>query len=161
MTQEEFFKRYTYSPSRDRIGGGSFGTVYKAYDNLLHREVAIKVSEVKTSADGKKTFSLKDECEALSHVPKHPNIANYENKLQRYLEDYGKAYLYQKTGFLLSLFKKQIHLSSVFLRQCKANIGQSTRYLTDVRENTVYDTEWRLCVPVDLSDLTEKGGADV
>ena len=78
MTQEEFFKRYTYSPSRDRIGGGGFGTVYKAKDNLLHRIVAIKVSEVKTTADGKKTFSLKDEFEALSHVPKHPNIANYE-----------------------------------------------------------------------------------
>ncbi len=78
MTQQEFFKRYTYSPSRDRIGGGGFGTVYKAYDNLLHREVAIKVSEVKTTADGKKTFSLKDEFEALDRVPKHPNIANYE-----------------------------------------------------------------------------------
>lgn len=78
MTQEEFFKRYTYSPSRDRIGGGGFGTVYKAYDNVLHREVAIKVSEVKTTADGKKTFSLKDEFEALNHVPQHPNIANYE-----------------------------------------------------------------------------------
>lgn len=78
MTQQEFFKRYTYTPSRDRIGGGGFGTVYKAYDNTLHREVAIKVSEVKTTADGKKTFSLKDEFEALDHVPKHPNIANYE-----------------------------------------------------------------------------------
>ena len=78
MTQEEFFKRFTYSVSRDRIGGGGFGTVYKAYDNVLHREVAIKVSEVKTTTDGKKTFSLKDEFEALNHVPKHPNIANYE-----------------------------------------------------------------------------------
>jgi formylglycine-generating enzyme required for sulfatase activity len=78
MNQEEFFKRYIYSPSRDRIGGGGFGTVYKAYDNVLHREVAIKVSEVKTTADGTKTFSLKDEFEALNHVPKHPNIANYE-----------------------------------------------------------------------------------
>lgn len=78
MTQEEFFKRYTYSPSHDRIGGGSFGTVYKAKDNVLHREVAIKVSEVKTTADGKKTFSLKDEFDALNHLPKHPNIANYE-----------------------------------------------------------------------------------
>jgi len=78
MTQQEFFKRYTYTPSRDRIGGGGFGTVYKAYDNLLHREVALKVSEVKTTADGKKTFSLKDEFEALNRVPKHPNIANYE-----------------------------------------------------------------------------------
>ena len=78
MTQEEFFNRYSYSVSRDRIGGGGFGTVYKAKDNLLHRTVAIKVSEVKATSDGQKTFSLKDEFEALAHVPKHPNIANYE-----------------------------------------------------------------------------------
>ena len=78
MTQEEFFKRYTYDVVEDRIGGGGFGTVYKAKDNVLHRMVAIKVSEVKTTADGSKTFSLKDEFEALNHVPKHPNIANYE-----------------------------------------------------------------------------------
>lgn len=78
MTQQEFFKRFTYSVSTDRIGGGGFGTVYKAKDHVLHRTVAIKVSEVKTTADGQKTFSLKDEFEALNHVPKHPNIANYE-----------------------------------------------------------------------------------
>ena len=77
MTQEEFFKRYTYSVRTDKIGGGGFGTVYKAYDNTLHREVAIKVSEVKTAANGK-VFSLKDEFEALRGLPPHPNIANYE-----------------------------------------------------------------------------------
>ena len=84
-----------------------------------------------------------------------------EDKLQRYLENYGKSYLYQKTGFLLSMFKKQMRLSSVFFRRCKANIGQSTRSLTDASENTIYEAEWRLCVPADLSDLTEIGGADV
>lgn len=78
MTQQEFFKRYTYNVRTDKIGGGGFGTVYKAYDNLLHREVAIKVSEVKTAANGK-TFSLKDEFDALNGLPKHPNIANYES----------------------------------------------------------------------------------
>lgn len=75
-----------------------------------------------------------------------------EDKLHSYLEDYGKAYLYQKAGFLLSMFKKQMRLSAGFFRRCKANIGQSTRYLTDVSENILYDTEWRLCVPADLSD---------
>ena len=78
-----------------------------------------------------------------------------EDKLHSYLEDYGKAYLYQKAGFLLSMFKKQMRLSAGFFRRCKANIGQSTRYLTDVSENILYDTEWRLCVPADLSDRSE------
>ena len=79
MTQEEFFKRYTYDVVEDRIGGGGFGTVYKAYDNVLHHDVAIKVAEVKTVASGK-TFSLKDEVEALSGLPDHPNIAYYEKE---------------------------------------------------------------------------------
>ena len=78
MTQEEFFKRYTYNIRTDRIGGGGFGTVYKATDNLAHRIVAIKVSEVKTAANGK-VFSLKDEFNALKGLPMHPNIANYED----------------------------------------------------------------------------------
>ena len=109
MTQEEFFKRYTYSPSHDRIGGGGFGTVYKAKDNLLHRTVAIKVSEVKTTADGKKTFSLKDEFDALNHLPKHPNIANYEEfysfESPRGLFDYA-IMQYYPDGNLSNAFKQ-------------------------------------------------------
>ena len=76
MTQEEFFKRYKYSIRTDKIGGGAFGTVYKAFDEILNREVAIKVSEVKIM--GGKEFSLKDEFDAIKDVPAHPNIANYE-----------------------------------------------------------------------------------
>ena len=78
MTQQEFFNRYTYNIRTDRIGGGGFGNVYKATDNLAHRVVAIKVSEVKTAANGK-IFSLKDEFNALKGLPMHPNIANYED----------------------------------------------------------------------------------
>ena len=78
MTKEDFFKRYTYDVLKDSIGGGSFGTVYKAKDNYLHRTVAIKVSQVKIAPNKQRAFSLKDEFDALSHVPTHPNIANYE-----------------------------------------------------------------------------------
>lgn len=76
MTQEEFFKRYTYSIRTDKVGGGAFGTVYKAFDEELNREVAIKVSEVKIIGD--KEFSLKDEFDAIKDVPVQRNIANYE-----------------------------------------------------------------------------------
>jgi len=76
MIQQEFFSRYSYDIRTDKIGGGAFGTVYMAEDNVLHRKVAIKVSEVKSI--GNKEFSLKDEFEAIKDLPKHPNIANYE-----------------------------------------------------------------------------------
>lgn len=76
MTQQEFFNRYSYNVRTDKIGGGSFGTVYKAYDNVLDRTVAIKVSEVKIL--GGKEFSLLDEFDAIKDLPLHPNIANYE-----------------------------------------------------------------------------------
>lgn len=76
MTQQEFFNRYAYDVETDRIGGGGFGTVYRATDKSLHRKVAIKVSEVKIV--GEKVFSLKAEFDAVGKLPPHQNIAHYE-----------------------------------------------------------------------------------
>ena len=84
-----------------------------------------------------------------------------ETKLKAYLDAYGKASLYQKAGYLLSMYKKQLRLSTGFFHHCKAHIGQSTRYLADVVSNSVYDSEWRLCVPENMSYLMEQGGVYV
>jgi serine/threonine protein kinase len=51
VNQQEFRKRFEFNINKDSIGGGSFGTVYKAYDTILDREVAIKVSEAKNAGD--------------------------------------------------------------------------------------------------------------
>ena len=76
MNQQEFRKRFEFDINIDTIGGGSFGTVYRAYDTILDREVAIKVSEVKKIGD--KEFSLLEEFKAIENLSIHKNIANYE-----------------------------------------------------------------------------------
>lgn len=77
MTQQQFIERFNYNLKTDKIGGGSFGTVYKAYDNGRDREVAIKVSEVRHI--GNKEFSLLQEYDAIKNLPIHQNIAFYED----------------------------------------------------------------------------------
>lgn len=76
MTKEEFFNRYEMNVRQGRLGGGAFGTVYKAYDNILDSWKAIKISEVKF-IEGKE-FSLISEFDATKSLPDHKNIANYE-----------------------------------------------------------------------------------
>jgi len=75
MTQEEFFKRYTYDLDRDYLGGGGFGKVFKAFDNVRDRWVAIKIAEVKP---GMEQLSLQKEVELSAQLPEHTNIAHYE-----------------------------------------------------------------------------------
>lgn len=76
MQESDFFKRYIYDSETDNIGGGAFGEVYKAYDTIEDRFVAIKVSKRVTISG--KTFSLQDEFEATTRLKPHVNIAKYE-----------------------------------------------------------------------------------
>lgn len=50
MTQGEFFERYKYDVKNDKIIG-IYGSVYKAYDTVENRYVALKISEVKSTED--------------------------------------------------------------------------------------------------------------
>jgi len=75
MTQQEFQTRYTYTPDTDRLGEGGFGEVFKVYDNVRDRWVALKVSKVKPEQEN---VRLRKEVEMVNSLPEHKNIAFYE-----------------------------------------------------------------------------------
>jgi len=76
LSKDDFFNRYDIDIREGRLGGGSFGTVYKAYDNERDQVIAVKVSEVRYINN--KEFSLQSEFDATKDLPVHKNIANYE-----------------------------------------------------------------------------------
>lgn len=78
-----------------------------------------------------------------------------ENRLLRYLPLYGKSVMYQKTGFILSLFKEQLGLGGEFFLTCEKKAGGGVRYLTDKWESRTYVPRWKLYVPQYILSLTE------
>ena len=57
---------------RGRLGAGGMGTVYRAYDRRLGREVALKILR---QASGRDLFRFKREFRALADIV-HPNLAS-------------------------------------------------------------------------------------
>ena len=78
MTQEEFNRRYSFSAQDIISNCGRIGSIYRAYDNVLHREVTIKTAWTGCKALYNKRFYLKDEFEVLKRIPKHQNIVFYD-----------------------------------------------------------------------------------
>ncbi|MCL2042095.1 MAG: hypothetical protein FWG84_08700 [Bacteroidales bacterium] len=83
-----------------------------------------------------------------------------ENKLSAYLHHFDKQILYQKAGFILGYFQKEMKLSNAFFETCRSKIGKSTRYLTDVHESNTYFKEWKLCAPANILSFLEQGGGE-
>ncbi len=68
--------RYEYDPERDLLGKGGFARVYRARDELLHREVALKVF----NASGKHGYTVLDEIRKVIQL-EHPNLLRYYDVL--------------------------------------------------------------------------------
>ena len=84
-----------------------------------------------------------------------------EEKLKLYIDEYAKAVLYQKTGFILSYFQQQTKISANFIQHCKKNTGKSVRYLTTREESPSFFKEWNLCAPENILSYLEQGGSEI
>lgn len=69
-----------------------------------------------------------------------------EEKLVNYISLYSTQFLWQKTGFLLSLFKDKLGLSEGFFDICKQKSGKSHRYISPHLYDGKYDPDWQLIV---------------
>ena len=74
MNLQEFSQRYSYDERRDRLGKGGFGSVFKAYDNVLDRYVAIKIAQVDPDYDNLRLSHEVEKAARLEHV----NVAHYD-----------------------------------------------------------------------------------
>lgn len=70
-----------------------------------------------------------------------------EEKLSRYLQMYGKTFLYQKIGFILEISKEHHHVSDMFIEMCRSKGAIHTKLLTNTYESDTYICRWKLYVP--------------
>ena len=65
----------TWGPLRiiDRVGGGTFGEVFRAWDSRLDREVALKILRRRQSDDADRASTVIEEGRLLARV-RHPNV---------------------------------------------------------------------------------------
>ncbi|GAB1433130.1 hypothetical protein MASR2M29_17550 [Spirochaetota bacterium] len=83
------------------------------------------------------------------------------DKLLFYLENYGLANLYQKTGFILMQFLEQMSLPKTFFDYCKSKIPRSKKYLYSEKDalssQFVLHKDWMLFAPANTKLITSKG----
>ncbi|MFU8786721.1 MAG: hypothetical protein ACNA7U_05670, partial [Candidatus Izemoplasmataceae bacterium] len=76
-----------------------------------------------------------------------------EKKIVEYLKDYNIQALYQKTGYLLSLFNDTFQLSEFFFESIKKRIHKGVVYISDdAKQDGVFIKAYQVVVPIWLAE---------
>lgn len=147
-----YFDGITYLHCNSRISTGIFSPVTDSQVMVtdLERTVIDCIDRI-------------DRCGGLEELVMCLSLIPYmnEEKLYQYLNQYDKQFLYQKAGFILSYYQKEMKLSDSFFKLCRENIGNSTRYLTDPADSKGYFHTWKLCAPENIMNYLEQGGNEI
>jgi len=161
--------REIYISSKERFNDFEFdGRSYRYVASKLDLGVCsknkLKITDLeRTVIDGVKDLNKIGGLEELMRCLSMITFID-ENKLLDYLKAYDNMFLYQKTGYILSNFKKSVKISADFFDACKARVNKSVRYLYPdiIKETPILNKDWRLYVPQKIARLTEEEGrADV
>jgi predicted transcriptional regulator of viral defense system len=138
----------TYSYIAPRIDAG-----------IVVQHDGVKLTDIERTVldsinDFERIAGLEEVLRCLELIP-HIN----EDKLFEYLERYNKQFLYQKTGYILSHFKKELRLSDSFFDLCACKVSKSIRYLYYgiKHEKSIFNNQWQLYVPLNLRQSLSQG----
>lgn len=83
------------------------------------------------------------------------------DKLLAYLDEYGLANLYQKSGYILMQFSEQLGLAKSFFDDCRSKIPKSKKYLYSEKDTLskhfVLHEDWMIFAPENIKSIINKG----
>ena len=144
------------------------------FDNVTYKYVSSRMQEGVVEAKNTTGVRITDlERTVVDSIRNFNKIGGYEEflnclegihyldekSLKQYLDIYNTQGLYQRVGYLLDHYHKEMQLSKEFIAYCKSKIGKSKRYMvSDLKEESYYNSEWELMIPEGLFEITDQGG---
>ena len=81
-----------------------------------------------------------------------------EAKLLKVLKAYDKIFLYQKVGYILEQYKKEMNLSNHFFDECQKRQSKQVKYfLNNEFKNIKYNSKWKLMAPSNIRKILNEG----
>ena len=117
------------------------------------RLTGLEQTLIDSIADYEKIAGLEETLRCLMLIP-----ALDEQTMIEVLTRRQNGFLWQKCGYILNQFNRELHLTHEFFDACKAHIPGGKRALQkESAAPLVWDAEWQLFVPRSLQSIVEKG----
>lgn len=131
---------------------------HRGTEGVVENEDGVRVTSLeRTVIDGIADFGKAGGIEELLRcIQLIPSLS--PEKLLESLSLYGSGKLYQKTGYILKVFKEDLALPDSFFDECEKHLSNSRAYLSSENKGDfVYNERWKLYAPKNLMSLINKG----